>query len=65
MNIGEQIKRVREQKNMSQPKLAVLADMNPVTLWRYETGKQSPRVEALERLAKVLEIDVRGFFEIK
>jgi transcriptional regulator with XRE-family HTH domain len=58
----DQIRRLREEKGMSQAKLAVLADMNPATLWRYETGQRSPNVDQLERLAGVLEIEVSDFF---
>ena len=58
----EQITTLREQKGLSRAKLAVLADMNPVTLWRYETGQRSPTVDQLERLAEVLEIEVSDFF---
>lgn len=58
----EQLRTLRETKGMSQAKLAVLADMNPVTLWRYETGQRSPTVEQLERLADVLGIEVGDLF---
>jgi transcriptional regulator with XRE-family HTH domain len=58
----EQIRTLREQKKMSQAKLAVLADMNPATLWRYETGQRSPTVDQLERLAEVLGVEVSDFF---
>jgi transcriptional regulator with XRE-family HTH domain len=58
----ESIKKLREQKGMRLAKLAVLADMDPATLWRYETGKRSPSVERLEKLAEVLEVEVIDFF---
>lgn len=58
----ERLKILRETKGLSQAQLAVMADMNPTTLWRYETGQRSPTVEQLERLAEVLEVEVNDFF---
>src|SRR3954452_8376790 len=58
----EKLKRLRDQKGLSQAKVAVLADMNPVTLWRYETGQRSPTVEQLEKLAEVMGVEVSDFF---
>ncbi len=58
----ERLKVLREQRGLSRETLAAEADVSPVTLWRYETGKRSPNVETLEKLAKVLEIEVSAFF---
>jgi len=58
----ERLKVLREQRGFSREILAADADVSPVTLWRYETGKRSPNVETLEKLAKVLDVEVADFF---
>ncbi len=58
----ERLKVLREQRGLSREILAADADMSPVTIWRYETGKRSPNVETLEKLAEVLDIEVSAFF---
>ncbi len=54
----ERLKALREQRGLSRETLAVGADMSPVTLWRYETGKRSPTVDQLEKLAEVMDVEV-------
>lgn len=58
----ERLKVLREQKGLSREILAADADMSPVTIWRYETGQRSPTVEQLEKLARVLDVEVSEFF---
>ena len=58
----QRLKELREEKELSQVKLAQRADMNPATVYRIETGKRSPTVQQLERLAEALEVEVDEFF---
>lgn len=58
----QMLKAMREQKNLSQVRLAARADMNPATVWRIETGQRSPTVEQLERLAAAMDLEVADFF---
>jgi transcriptional regulator with XRE-family HTH domain len=58
----ERLKVLREQRGLSREILAAEADVSPVTIWRYETGKRSPNVEALEKLALAMGTEVADFF---
>jgi len=54
----EQIRRLRNEKGLSQAKLAVRADMDPATLNRLEQGKGNPNLKTLERVAEALGVEV-------
>jgi transcriptional regulator with XRE-family HTH domain len=58
----EILKVLRDRRGLSQARLAARADMNPVTVWRIETGQRSPTVEQLERLADAMDLEVADFF---
>lgn len=53
----DEIRRQRQLRGLSRVRLAVLSDMDPTTLWRYETGRRSPTVAALEKLAATLGVE--------
>jgi transcriptional regulator with XRE-family HTH domain len=57
------IRELREQKGLTQVRLAVAADMNPATLNRIEMGKANPNLKTLERLADALNITVSRLLE--
>ena len=52
----------RERRGYSMRELAARARVGFVTVYRIEAGRMSPTVDMLEKLARVLEIDVRDFF---
>ena len=54
--IGDRIRKYREAKNWTQDDLAIAADMNRVTIAKYELGKIEPRSKSLTRLANALGI---------
>lgn len=56
------LKALRQQRGLSQAKLAARADLNPVTIWRIETGQRSPTVEQLEKIAAAMNLEVGDFF---
>jgi len=58
----DEVKRIRRERGLSQRRLAELAGVNKVTLVHTETGKSSPNVETLEKLADALEVEVADFF---
>lgn len=49
--IGERIKTLRKQKGFSQAKLAVKVDKTAGAIGQYETGRNLPTIQVLERLA--------------
>ena len=59
----QRIRELREEKGLTQVRLAVAADMNPATLNRIEMGKASPNLKTLERLADALDITVSRLLE--
>lgn len=57
--ISKIVKKHRENKGLSQEKLARLANVSNNTIVNIEAGKQNnPTIETLKRIAKALEIDV-------
>ena len=57
--IGKNIRDLRIQKNMTQDELAEKLFVTRQTVSNYETGKSRPDIEMLERIAEVLDADIR------
>lgn len=53
--IGENIRRIRELKHLSQKELVVTIDVAPTQYSRVETGKVMPALKTLIKVAKVLD----------
>jgi transcriptional regulator with XRE-family HTH domain len=58
----QRIRELREERGLTQVRLAVDADMNPATLNRIEQGKANPNLKTLERLAGALGVEVVDLF---
>ena len=58
----EAVRRIRKERGLSQQALSELAGINKVTLVHIETGKSSPNVDTLEKLARALDVEVADFF---
>ena len=56
MTIAERIRLYRQQKNISQGKLAELSGVNNKSLSRYELGTSIPPADVIKAIADVLEI---------
>ena len=54
MAVGERIKELREQMGVSQNKLAKLAGMSQAAISIIESGKKSPTVDTLGRIAQAI-----------
>jgi len=61
-NIGENIKKKRIEKNLKQCELAKLAEMSNTFLSDIETGRSSPAIKTLEKIAKALGTEMKEFF---
>ena len=58
-NISKIVKKHRENKELSQEKLARLANVSNNTMVNIEAGKQNnPTIETLKRIARALDIDI-------
>lgn len=62
MNIGENIKRIRTAKNLSQKEVTINANLDTAQYSRIENGKTDPSVNTLERIAKALGITLAELF---
>ncbi|MCX6353952.1 MAG: helix-turn-helix transcriptional regulator [Candidatus Aureabacteria bacterium] len=57
--IGENIKRYRKKKGLSQDKLCKLADVTHTTLAKIESGaNDNPTLRTLKKIAAALEIKI-------
>lgn len=58
MNIGDNIKRVREAKNLTQKEVIMAIDMGAAMYSRIESGKTEPSLTTLEKIAKALGVSL-------
>ena len=57
-NIGEKIKRIRRENNLSQEDLARSLHTSRQTVSRWETNRSVPDLEMLEKVAFIFELGV-------
>lgn len=62
MNIGENIKRIREAKKLSQKEVITAIGMGAAQYSRIENGKTDPSVSTLERVAQALGVELAELF---
>ena len=61
--IGGNIRKIRLSQKMSQNQLAYEAGVTREFVNKVETGKYNISVKNLEKLAQILEVDIRNLFE--
>ncbi len=54
--IGDNIRRIREEKRLSQKELAAAIEVAPTQYSRVETGKVMPALKTLIKIAKTLDV---------
>ena len=64
MNIGENIRRLRKEKGLTQKELGNLCGMYESQIRKYELGKANPKKETLYKIADALKVDVIYLFGI-
>jgi transcriptional regulator with XRE-family HTH domain len=62
MDVGREIRRLREEKGWSQAKLAGAADMGTSGISQIETGARNPSAVTLAKIAEALEVGVADLF---
>lgn len=60
--LGLRVSRLREQRGLSQRRLALMLDLDRVTLSRIEAGAANPTVETLVRIAEGLDVELEDLF---
>ncbi len=63
--IGKKIRQIRIEKGFSQEKLSEKIDISPRQMCTIENGNSFPSIETFVKIAKILEIDINDFFNIK
>ena len=62
--IGKNIKKIRQQKKLSQERLARLTDISLNTLTKIESGfTKRPSVQTIHKIAKVLDVSIEKLIE--
>lgn len=59
---GLRIKELREKQGFTQEKLAELINIDSRTLSRIETGKNFTTLETLEKIASVIDVEIKDLF---
>jgi transcriptional regulator with XRE-family HTH domain len=57
-DVGDRIRELREEREMSQGKLAMLADTTQSSIARMEAGRVQPRLDTLSRIAIELDCEL-------
>lgn len=60
---GKRIALVRKSKGLTQKQLAERVGITVVAIAYIETGKRWPRLGTLNKIAKILKVDVRDLFK--
>ena len=63
-NIGEEICRLRESKNMTLQELAFKSGISLPTLYAYENGKALPKLRLLYKISVALDCDYDYLVEL-
>ena len=61
--VGQKIKQIRNEKGLSQEKLALKAEIDRTYLAGVEQGKRNPSLKSLEKIVEALEISFQDLFE--
>lgn len=57
VKIGENVKRLRQSKALTQVELSQQADITPATLVRIERDQVEPHMSTVRKLSRALEVD--------
>ncbi|MFV0362377.1 MAG: helix-turn-helix domain-containing protein [Suipraeoptans sp.] len=63
MTVGENIKKIRKQKGLTQKRLGELCGMNEVQIRQYELGKANPKIETVDKIASALGVKIVDIME--
>ena len=58
-DVGFNIRKIREEKGLSQEKLAALADLHRAYVGQIERGEKNIGLKNLEKIAKALKVNIK------
>lgn len=58
MELGKNLKRFRENNQMTQKEIAEILNVEPATISKYESGILEPKIESLKKLSKTFEVTI-------
>ena len=61
-DVGLNIRKIREDKGLSQEKLAALADLHRTYIGQIERGEKNIGLKNLEKIAKALHVNIKELF---
>lgn len=64
-DIGQEIARLRKEKNMTQLQLADLMNVTDKAVSKWERGLSYPSFKTIQKLAEVLEVPLENFIDIE
>ena len=63
MDLGCRLKKIREEKKLSQHEVAHLLEVSQKTLSNFESGKTVPNILQIAKLGAIYELDMIEFLE--
>jgi len=64
-NVGEMIKQIREERNLSQKRFGRKIGLTGKSISAYETGRCSPPLKVLENISNVYDVSLFKFIQNK
>lgn len=61
-NLGERLRYLREQRNLTQKDLSLMAKLSQATIAHLEKGTKDPSIETLKKISECLDIHVATLF---
>lgn len=65
LKFGKRIKELRKSKGLTQEQIAELINIEPPNISKIECGMHFPQPEKIEKIAKVLEVEIKDLFEFE
>ncbi len=65
IKLGQRIKSLRKNSNITQETLAELINMDITSLSKIETGRNYPQPETIEKIANALNVDISQIFSFQ
>jgi len=58
LTLGQNIKKYRKQKGLTQSELAEMIDLKSITIRKYESDDREPSIETITKIAEALGVPV-------